>query len=159
MSKLLDRIPWLRANAAKSDAEVESEEGGTQEQPEAQEAATDTEQEEQEQEQTVTLEEIVEQVRTAVLEEVQQALEPIVKAVQDMDQAIQSQDRQLAEVTKSTAEQVKSAMSGGDWLKNLYIRSRDEEAAEQPDPDQPPEAAVLAEGETPSGRIFGQNKA
>ena len=112
----------------------------------------------------MTVEQLVEQVRSSVVTEVQEMLKPVVEVLLEMDGFIRAHDEALTQLVESDAAKVKGIIEGGDWFKNLYIRSRDAEATEPTKDTQSQEGGVpqvreLEAGETPSSVIFGQNKA
>jgi len=149
--KLIDLIPWLHSardteTAAEADAEAED----TDVEATGQETGTEN---------TTTIDELVEQVRARLVGEMSAQLVPVVEAIQQLDGYIRTHDEALQHLVQSDAAKVKDALDGGSWFKDLYVRSRDEEAATPPE-DEPQLGGTysMQAGETPSSLIFGQDK-
>lgn len=161
MSKksLIDRIPWFRATGADS----KTDDGQGQEQDQKPDVA-DTQQPGEQTpetgpEETMTMEQLVEQVRAGILDEVRATMTPLIEVVQEMDAYIRTHDEALAHLVQDDAKKVKGLMEGEEWYKSLYIRSQDADA-ETPDADVPPQGKggqvrELDADETPSSVIFG----
>ena len=156
--RLIDRIPWFRSAEADADAATEktaAEEDGQQDGD--QEPAGDSEE-------TITVEQLVERVRTAVLEEVRAQIEPMVEIIREMDGFIRTHDETLAHLVQDDAAKVKDLMEGGRNFSDLYIRSKDSKATTAKDADdagqlgKPGQVRQLAQGESPSSVIFGHGK-
>jgi len=153
---LLDRIPWFRSAEADTDAATEdaaAEEDAQQ--AGEQDTAGDSEE-------TITVEQLVEQVRTAVLEEVRTQIEPMVEIIQEMDGFIRTHDEILTNLAQDDAAKVKGLMEGGKYFSDLYIRSKDSKAAtpagDEGDAGQAGQVRQLGQGESPSSVIFGHGK-
>jgi len=152
---LLDSIPWFRTAEADTDVDTTAEE----------EAQQDGDQKPTEDsEETITVEQLVEQVRAAVLEEVRAQIEPMVEIIREMDGFIRTHDETLAHLVQDDATKVKDLMEGGKYFSDLYIRSKDSKATTAKDADdagqlgKPGQVRQLAQGESPSSVIFGHGK-
>jgi len=153
---LLDSIPWFRTAEADTDAD-------TKETTAEEEAQQDGDQKPTEDsEETITVEQLVEQVRTAVLEEVKTQIAPMVEVIREMDGFIRTHDEILTRLAQDDVAKVKSLMEGGNYFTDLYIRSKDGKAAKDvkdapPTGDGGEQTRQLEPGETPSGILFGHS--
>lgn len=152
--RLIDRIPWFRTAEADTDAAEEDEAAEEDAQQDGDQEPTE------DSEETITVEQLVERVRTAVLEEVRTQIEPMVEIIQEMDGFIRTHDEILTHLAQDDATKVKGLMEGGNYFTDLYIRSKDAQAAKKPAKDAPSTEASgkvrqLEPGETPSGILFG----
>ena len=151
--RLIDRIPWFRSAEADTDADVDT--------AAEEDAQPDGEQEPvEDSEETITVEQLVERVTASVLKKVRTQIEPMVEIIQEMDGFIRAHDEALTHLAQDDATKVKSLMEGGEYFTDLYIRSKDAQAAKKPAKDAPPAEAggkvrQLEPGETPSGILFG----